>query len=109
MNRYQIVVGNDTVHDDDDYEDARNAFDSYLTLSKKRYGRVAGEPVTFIDGEEIVDEYTPGEGHLDEEQRRWAEHIVLSVLHDMGRITADKHPLCVHRILRELRDEGFEV
>lgn len=60
MSHYQVVVGNlGVVYDGTNGFKALQEYCSYVGLSKKNYGRVAGEPVTALKDGEIYKEY-PG-------------------------------------------------
>jgi hypothetical protein len=55
---YSVTVGNlGCVHRSDDFQDAKIAFDNYVTLSKDGAGRCAGESVYLWDGDDIYEEY----------------------------------------------------
>lgn len=53
MDKYQVIVGNiGTVYSGGNYRQASRKFTTYVEQSKERYGRAAGENVTFLcDGE----------------------------------------------------------
>ena len=57
-NRYTVIVGNvGTIYDGTNRTIAHERYRTYVKLSREGYGRVAGEPVTLMHGDEIVKEY----------------------------------------------------
>lgn len=61
MPNYSVLVGNiGTVYDGPDKVTADLEFAAYVGQSRSRYGRAAGEPVTYFCDGEIIDEY-PGD------------------------------------------------
>lgn len=55
---FEVVIGNiGTVYSGTDRGEAEETFRSYVKDSKAGYGRAAGEDVTLLDGDEIIDEH----------------------------------------------------
>ena len=57
---HQIIVGNiGTVYDGDSETEAQKNYNEYVDQSKNNYGSAAGEEVTWIEDNEIREEYIP--------------------------------------------------
>lgn len=60
MSQYQVIIGNiGTVYQGVNGIAARNQFNAYVAVSQAPHGRGAGEPVTLMQDDDIIDEY-PG-------------------------------------------------
>ncbi len=58
MPRFSVVVGNiGTVHSGDDQDKAFAVYRAYVIQSQAGSGRAGREPVTLMDGEEIIAEH----------------------------------------------------
>ena len=63
---YSVVVGNiGTVYRGPDRWEALESFVAYQRLSQSNSGRAGGETVTFMDNDEILEQYIPPQ--MDEE------------------------------------------
>lgn len=60
MSKYTVIVGNlGTVHEDNARHLALIAFREWQLMSKAKFGRGAGEPVTLMEDGEPIKEYEP--------------------------------------------------
>lgn len=65
-NTHKIIVSNvGTVVETRSREEARRTYFDYVRLSNRQYGRVAGENVTWMHGEEIMKEH---QGTLEKDE-----------------------------------------
>lgn len=56
--RYQVLVGNiGTVYEGNKFFEANKVYNDYVRLSKQKFGRAAGEDVTWLKGEYIYREH----------------------------------------------------
>lgn len=58
MSTYEVIVGNvGTVYNGTSRQEAQESYDTYVLRSQEDDGRAAGESVTLLCGDEIVQEY----------------------------------------------------
>lgn len=66
--KYQVIVGNvGMVHETNNLRDARLCARTYVDRAKSLRGRCAGESVTILSENEIIDEYVGTLNLQDEE------------------------------------------